>query len=641
MSEQNTLSLEETGSLESVAKYKFEPIKGYPMLNWHGKRPFTSTQYYPAQKKEIYGEEVNGWINKIFWGDNLQVMSHLLKEYRGKVNLIYIDPPFDSKADYKRTVSLKGKSVKNDQTTFEDKQYSDIWNNDEYLQFIYERIIILRELLSVDGFIFIHCDWHKSHHIRIIMDEVFGSNNFRNEIIWVRSTNPKGSQYDSQKFSTYTDTIYVYAKSDNAVLKLDKIRKPLTSEEVLDKYNRKDEIGIFYDGPMVRSSTMGERPNLVYEYKGYTPPSCGWRVKKSVLIEIDKKGNLGWSNTGAPYRKLRPEDDKGKPIGNLWDDISLINSQAEERVGYPTQKPIDLLKRVIECASKENDLILDCFMGSGTSLVAALQLNRRFIGSDINLGAVQITSKRLNSYLHSNDLFTVSTSRPGFEVLNVNNYEIFRNPIEAKGLLLEALEIEETDGTSYDGEKDGYMVKVMPVNRIATREDLNDLISNFPYKVFEQRKETSPTKPVESIMLICMGHEPDLKAHLEQECGYKLDVKVVDILRDKSNIEFKRDSEAEINIVDGRLKVSNFYPLNLMQKLSLQKESVSDWKALVETIVIDWNYDGSAMEPAVVDIPGKNEFVAGVYSVPKDAGTIKIKITDLLSESYEELIQHG
>ena len=106
MSEQNELNLEEVSSLDSVEKYKFEPIKGYPMLHWHGKRPFTSTQYYPAQKKEVYGEEVNGWINKIFWGDNLQVMSHLLKEYRGKVDLIYIDPPFDSKADYKKKINI-------------------------------------------------------------------------------------------------------------------------------------------------------------------------------------------------------------------------------------------------------------------------------------------------------------------------------------------------------------------------------------------------------------------------------------------------------------------------------------------------------------------------------------------------------
>lgn len=142
-----------------------KPIKGFPEIWWKGKRPYTSTQYFPAQKKERYGSskefvdkdgKTKDWINKIFWGDNIQVMSHLLKEFRGKVDLIYIDPPFDSKADYKKTVKLKGKTIKNDNNSFEQKQYGDIWSNDEYLQFMYERLILCRELLSNKGrFIYI------------------------------------------------------------------------------------------------------------------------------------------------------------------------------------------------------------------------------------------------------------------------------------------------------------------------------------------------------------------------------------------------------------------------------------------------------------------------------------------------------
>lgn len=160
-------------------------IKGFPELRWTGKRPYRSTQYFPAQLRERYGEEKDGWINKIFWGDNLQVMSHMLKEYRGKIDLIYIDPPFDSKADYKKKIEVKGiGKAETDSTSFEEKQYGDIWSNDEYLQFMYERLIILRELLSDHGCIYLHCDWHKSHHLRMIMDEVFGNNKFVNEVIW-------------------------------------------------------------------------------------------------------------------------------------------------------------------------------------------------------------------------------------------------------------------------------------------------------------------------------------------------------------------------------------------------------------------------------------------------------------------------
>ena len=181
-------------------------IKGFPELRWTGKRPFDSTQYFPAQLRERYGEETNGWINKIFWGDNLQVMSHLLKEYRGKVDLIYIDPPFDSKADYKKKIKVKGKEVETDSLSFEEKQYGDIWTNDEYIQFMYERLIILRELLSDKGSIFLHCDWHKSHYLRCLLDEVFGNNCFVNEIVWRKSN----SHNDGNKFGCITESIFFY-----------------------------------------------------------------------------------------------------------------------------------------------------------------------------------------------------------------------------------------------------------------------------------------------------------------------------------------------------------------------------------------------------------------------------------------------
>ena len=149
---QAPLPLAATGAgVTSVEKYEFPPIKGYPMLNWKGKRPFTSTQYFPARLKEVHGEEVDGWRNKIYWGDNLQVMSHLLKNFRGKVDLIYIDPPFDSGADYKMRISVKGGMVEGDSAFFEEKQYTDLWTNDEYLQFMFERLVLLKELLAEDG----------------------------------------------------------------------------------------------------------------------------------------------------------------------------------------------------------------------------------------------------------------------------------------------------------------------------------------------------------------------------------------------------------------------------------------------------------------------------------------------------------
>ena len=189
-------------------------IKGFPELRWTGKRPYRSTQYYPAQLRERYGEERNGWINKIFWGDNLQVMSHLLKDYRGKVDLIYIDPPFDSKADYKKKIEVKGVGkAETDSTSFEEKQYGDIWTNDEYLQFMYERLIIMHQLLSDTGSIYLHCDYHKNHYLRCLLDNIFGPENFSNEITWKRRG---GALNNFKSLGQLTDTIYLYSKNQNS-----------------------------------------------------------------------------------------------------------------------------------------------------------------------------------------------------------------------------------------------------------------------------------------------------------------------------------------------------------------------------------------------------------------------------------------
>jgi hypothetical protein len=230
---------------------------------------------------------------------------------------------------------------------------------------------------------------------------------------------------------------------------------------------------------------------------------------------------------------------------------------------------------------------------------------------------------------------------PGLEVYNVNNYDVFRNPIQARDVILKALEVQPfPEGQLWDGEKDGKMVKVMPVNRVVTKADLEDLKSNLPYKTYDQRRDEHPNQPVEHILFVCMGHEPDLVSSFKEDLPeYKLDVDIVSILRDKKELQFKREAEAEIVKESGKLVIRSFYPQNLMQKLSCDKTSVEDWRQLVDSILIDWNYDGGALQPSIMDIPKGKELVKGVYDIPEDAGTIKVKITDLLSESLEQEIR--
>lgn len=580
-----------------------QPIKGYPELHWTGKRPYTSTQYYPAQLKESYGEPKDGWMNKIFWGDNLQVMSHMLKEFRGKIDLIYIDPPFDSKADYKKRIKIKGNEIYNDSSSFEEKQYGDIWINDEYLQFMYERLTIMKELLSDTGVIVLHCDWHKVHYLRCIMDDIFGVSNFINEIIWYYETYQGAVK---SYFPKKHDNLLAYSKTASYTFNMQ------YDNNYENSINYQRWFNYIVDGNKIKGSNYPQQDSrFMARYNKWVRDNGREPGPDDVIFEVQSVA-----------------------INSVWKDIKPVDPKdLSEKLPYPTQKPEALLDRIIKSFTKEEDIVFDCFMGSGTTQAVAMKLGRRFVGADINLGAVQTTTKRIiNAVVEIDDI-----KYKGFEVYNVNNYDFFRNPVEAKELIIDALGIQKFDSsTVYDGELDGWMVKIMPTNRIATKADLEELKANLPYHTFEKRKEENPNGVVEKIKIICMGHEADLKASLEQELSsYNLEIEIVDILRDKKDLQFKREADANVVKENNQIIIKEFYPMNLLQKLSMQKESVEDWRQLVESIYIDWNYDDQTMRPTICDIPAKDELVSGIYKIPNSAGKIKIKITDLLSESLE------
>lgn len=482
------------------------------------------------------GRQIQGWTNKLIWGDNKLILSSLKNgplreeiEKNGGIKLIYIDPPFDVGADFSMDIEIGDEQFTKQPTVLEELAYRDTWGKgaDSFIAMIYERLSLMKSLLTADGSIFVHCDWRVNSYIRLILDEIFGEKNFRNEITWVRSTNPKGSQHKSNRLDIFTDTILFYAISDSTTLNLDKVRRKLSKEELLEKYYRKDEKGRYYDGPIVSASSMGPRPTLVYEYRGYTPPASGWRLTKDNLIKLDEAGDLGWTNNNKPFRKLRIENDEGNPIGNMWSDISLINSQAEERIDYPTQKPEKLIARIIEAASNKGDIVADFFVGSGTMSAVAEKLGRKWIVTDLGKFSIHTTRKRMINV--QRELKAQGNDYRAFEILNLGKYErqyyvginddlrddqkqqqLAQKEKEFVELILRAYKAEAIEGfRTFVGKKMNRLISVGPINLPVTRLFVEEIVKE------------ALEKQISKVDILAFEFEMGLFPHVQEEAKSK------------------------------------------------------------------------------------------------------------------------
>ncbi|MCE5294475.1 MAG: restriction endonuclease, partial [Chlamydiales bacterium] len=257
-----------------------------------------------------------------------------------------------------------------------------------YLTMMAPRLMELRRVLKPTGSLYLHCDPTASHYLKVLLDMVFGAENFRNEIIWKRTS----SHNDSKKWGQIHDTILYYAKSKHVIW--NNIYTEYDESYVNNFYNRRDERGVYRLDHIIRSSSMGHRPNLTYEYKGYKP-EFGWRVVRDKLEALDQQGRLEWSSSGRPYLKRYLNEQKGTPIKSIIVDIPPLSAQSAEKLGYPTQKPIALLERIIQASSNPGDIVLDPFCGCGTAVVAAQKLGRQWIGIDITHLAIGLVKHRL------------------------------------------------------------------------------------------------------------------------------------------------------------------------------------------------------------------------------------------------------
>ena len=650
--------------LQSAAKpatnnFDIEKAKGRPMLQWVSKRPLDKVEYYPAQEKEIYGDKSSKDFNKLFWGDNLQVLAHLLKEYRGKIDLIYIDPPFDSKAEYVRKVKIRGEKITGQpQSLLEEKQYADIWEKDEYLQFMYDRLTLMRELLTERGFLYCHLDWHKNSYLRVLLDEVFGSENFRNEIIARRINKNLQTQFDNlTSLNTFGDTVYIYAKSPTA-----KLNAPLK------EFYRKGYWHSFKqpaDRPTLRYKLLGveildgqwmwnkERAHRAVEnYKEYVKKFQSDITLDDYAIKHPHLEFVRLGSTGTPEYFLPPQ--KNTMCDTLWDDIIAYDYSNE----YPTAKSENFLQRIIEMSSRKGDVVGDFFCGSGVAPVVAQKLGRRWIACDINLGAIQTTTKRLNQIIVEQQKKKDKNFKGlyAFKVLNVNDYDIFKNELEAKEIVMEMYGVEPIKRSYFDGVLDNNFVKAMPLNRVLNKMDIRVVLKEIDKNIstFNVKKKSKTGEPVyeEGVLIIASGVELDVSDFLKKENKTGVKVEIRDILTDKKNLIFKKKPEAKIEAKakDKKLSVElkEFYSPILMRKLELEngkvlkkdhQAKVADFKQIIDSVAVDVDYNGKLFNAEIIDLPTKKELIKAKYNweYPKKGKyTVAVKIVDVLGEEYFE-----
>lgn len=603
--------------------------KGRPMLSWVGKKPLGRVTAFPAQAVERFSADdaAQGQLLEIgktadwskwpkalqeqglqggllYHGDNKEVLAHLLANgFRGQVKLIYIDPPFDSGADYVRKVQLRGpkgtlKIDGEDYALGEQVQYTDIWSNDNYLQFMYERLLMLKELLAEDGAIFLHCDPKKGHHLRCLLDEVFGPEAFRNEIVWWYWNKFQGN---INRFASNHDLIYCYTTGSPPYTKI-KVERPETITQLARRWDNES---------------------------------------KSLVNVRDADGNVVYI-----------ESDE-KTLDDVWVMPMLQPADKTENVGYPTQKREEMLQAIISSSSTPGDLVLDCFIGSGTTAAVAQKLGRRWIGCDINKGAIQTTAKRLQGVMREQaaalaaatqgELVARDDAPPApcqlaFSTWRVNDYDLHIQHNEAVELACQHLGITRTRTDPYfDGTRGAMLTKIVPLNHPLTPLDLEALRTELKNRPEEER----------DILVVSLGQEhkarewvaqynhnrPINKIHLIE---LRTDRKAGGFIKHEPmsvQAHLERDGNTLVVQIDDVVSPSIIARLDLQE--GIFRASIPDWRAVVDCVLIDTQHDGDIFNVTLADVPArKQDLVAGRYELPAPptGATIAVKVIDMLGE---------
>lgn len=484
-------------------------------LVWNGKTrdvctailPFQTLEHLdePRQEKheenqligfDTRGRQTKGWTNKLIWGDNKLILSSLKSgalrrqiEEAGGLKLIYIDPPFDVGADFSMDIEIGGETFHKEPNLLEQIAYRDTWGRgaDSFIAMIYERLILMRDLMHPEGSIYVHCDWRVNSHIRLALAEVFGGGNYRNEIIRIKC-NPKN--YTTSSFGNIHDSIFFFTKSEQT--KLNRIFDERDEEQLsadfplLEERSGRRYTTVALHAKGVRSGATGQ------PWRGIMPPSGRhWAFVPETLDKLDADGLIEWSSNGNPRGKRYADEDTGKAVQSIWE----YKDPGDRYADYATQKPEGLLERIISASSNEGDLVADFFCGSGTTAAVAEKLGRKWIATDLGKFGIHTTRKRLIQV--QRELKAASQDFRAFEVLNLGRYErqaylnisgklspaqkaeaIAQKEHDFRDLILSAYKAQALEGDAFfHGKASGRLVVVGPINLPVGRLFVEEVIT--------------------------------------------------------------------------------------------------------------------------------------------------------------------
>ena len=439
------------------------------------------------------GRQLKGWTNKLIWGDNKLILSSLKSgalrrqiEDAGGLKLIYIDPPFDVGADFSMDIEIGGETFHKEPNLLEQIAYRDTWGKgaDSFIAMIYERLILMRDLLHEEGSIYVHCDYRLNSYLRLVMDEVFGNSNYVNEVTWKRTS----AHSDPKRYGINVDSVFCYSRMDRWIWNP---QYSIHSDEYKARFRNVDPDGRKWtDDNLTAKGLSGA--GYTYEYKGITSL---WRCPPETMKRLDSEGRLHFTKNSGIRLKRYLDETPGVPLQTLWDDIFPVNSQAIERLDYPTQKPEALLERIIQASSNEGDLVADFFCGSGTTAAVAEKLGRKWIATDLGKFAIHTTRKRLIGV--QREMKAAGKSFRAFEVLNLGRYErqaylnvgtnlsakkkaeaLAQKEREYRELILKAYKAQPLEGDSFfHGKLAGRLVVVGPINLPVGRLFVEEVIT--------------------------------------------------------------------------------------------------------------------------------------------------------------------